>query len=481
MASHPRRSLRRTLLMVLLPGLALVMAGELWLTWRNAAVAADAAYDRSLLGAIKSIDANISTASGGLGVELPYRMLEFFELTASGRVYYRVATEDGLVQIGNADLPAPARALISERPLFADASYHGEPVRLGSYARPLDRVLTGDDSPQRVMIQVAETLESRAQFTRSLLLQALSRDLVLMVMAAALLVGAVLWALRPLRRLRQELQARAPDDLTPMQSEGVPSEVQPLVEAINHHVARYREAGERRRRFIDDASHQLRTPLTTLATQLAFVQREDDPAQAREALQAVKVQLDEAIRQTNQMLALARVDSAHGADSAELATRPLDLSAMAEELTRRWWPEARRRGLTLEFEPPDVPVQVDAQGSLLGEALANLLHNAMRYTPAGGLVTVAVRAEASSALLEVRDNGPGIPTGEHIRAGERFFRASNASQPGTGLGLAIVRSIAERHHGTLALAAPADGHGLSATLRLPLRLPLPSAGTSGLP
>ena len=106
-------SLRRTLLLVLFPGLLAVVGAELWLTWRTAVDAANAAYDRSLLGAIKAIDANISTASGGLGVELPYRMLEFFELTANGRVFYRVATDDGLVEIGNADLPPPPRTLVT--------------------------------------------------------------------------------------------------------------------------------------------------------------------------------------------------------------------------------------------------------------------------------------------------------------------------------------------------------------------------------
>ena len=136
--------------------------------------AANAAYDRSLLGAIKAMDANISTESGGLGVELPYRMLEFFELTASGHVYYRVATEGGLVEIGNADLPPPARPLVTGRPQFSDAVYFGEPVRVGSYARVLDRPLAGHSAPQRVVIQVAETLESRQAFARTLLLQSIA-------------------------------------------------------------------------------------------------------------------------------------------------------------------------------------------------------------------------------------------------------------------------------------------------------------------
>ena len=127
-----RASIRRALLVVLIPGMLLVFSAELWLAWRTASEAADAAYDRSLLGAVKSIDSSISTASGGLGVELPYRMLEFFELTAQGKVYYRVATEDGLVEIGSPELPPPPEPLRTGVPQFFDGAYLGEAVRVVS-------------------------------------------------------------------------------------------------------------------------------------------------------------------------------------------------------------------------------------------------------------------------------------------------------------------------------------------------------------
>ncbi|MDI1245269.1 MAG: sensor histidine kinase N-terminal domain-containing protein, partial [Rhodoferax sp.] len=257
-------SLRRTLLLVLVPGLLLVGGGEVWLTWRTAVDAANAAYDRSLLGAIKAMDANISTASGGLGVELPYRLLEFFELTANGRVYYRVATEDGLVEIGNADMPSPPRVLVSESPQYSDASYYDEPVRVGSYARVLDPPLAGQAAGQRVVIQIAETLESRQAFTRALVLESLARDLLLLGVAIGLMTGAVGWALRPLTRLRNEVEARSALDLTPILPVGIPADVLPLVEAINHHIERSRQQTQTRQRFVDDASHQLRTPLATL-------------------------------------------------------------------------------------------------------------------------------------------------------------------------------------------------------------------------
>ena len=457
-----RLSLRRTLLAVLLPGMLAVVGVELWFTWRTAVDAANAAYDRSLLGAIKSIDANISTESGGLAVELPYRMLEFFELTASGAVYYRVATEEGLVEIGNADLPPPLLPLETGRPQFHDAAYFGEPVRVGSYARLLPRPLAGHEEAQRVVIQVAETLRSREQFTRNLVLQALARDLMLVLVAGGLLVLAIGWALRPLARLRQEVGRRSPQDLTPIASAGIPLDVQPLVEAINHHVERTRRLSEARRRFVDDASHQLRTPLATLSTQVGYALREPDPERRQDALLAVKAQLEETVRQTNQMLALARTDS------AELRSEPLDLGALAEQGTRAWWPEAQARQIDLGLDGPAEPVRVQAHAGLLKEALSNLLHNALRYTPAGGHVTVRVSAAGGQARLVVVDNGPGIPAEERARAGERFFRASNASQPGSGLGLAIVRSIAERHGGRLEVEAGPDGQGLSVALVLPV-------------
>lgn len=468
-----RFSLRRSLLLVLFPGLLCVIGAELWLTWRTAVEAANAAYDRSLYGAIKAMDANISTASGGLGVELPYVMLEFFQLTASGQVYYRVATEDGLVEIGNADLPAPLLPLVTGRPQFNDAEYYGEPVRLGSYARVLDRPVAGQSRPERVVIQIAETLDSRNDFTRTLVLQAVSRDLLLVLAASGLLALAVGWALRPLERLRNEVKARSAQDLTPISASGIPADVRPLVEAINHHVERNRQLSEERRRFVDDASHQLRTPLATMATQVGFALRAE-PAEQLQALQAVKQQLDETVRQTNQMLALAR------ADAVEAVPEPVEVARLAEDLTRQWWSEAREAGVDLGLEAPAHALWVSAHPGLLKEALSNLLHNAIRYTPRGGQVTVRLEATAGQAAIAVVDDGPGIPPDELPRAGERFFRGSNTGQSGTGLGLAIVRSVAERLGGRLLLEPNPAGRGLAATLMLPLA-PAPAAATASLP
>ena len=462
LARWSRASLRRTLVLALLGGMLVASGAALWSAWRTATRAADAAYDRSLAGAIKAIDANITTAGGGLGVELPYPMLEFFQLTSGGAVYFRVATEDGLVEIGNTDLPAPGPDLPTGRPRFRNASYYGEPIRLGSYARELKPPLAGHEGRPRVVVQVAESMGPRHEFRRALLLEAGARNAALVALALLLMALGIGWALRPLARLSAEVQQREPNDLTPIDETSLPREVRPLVQATNHHMRRHQQASEERRRFVDDASHQLRTPLTTLATQVAFALRETPPGPTHDALTAIREQLDAATRQVNQMLALAR------ADSMELRPEPVDLVALARDLTRQWWPRAREARIDLGFDTSEPTLTMAAQPGLLREALSNLLHNALRYTPAGGHVTVRVAAEAGEARLSVEDDGPGLPPEELARAGERFFRGSGAQAGGSGLGLAIARAVAERHDGHLRVHAGPRGHGFVACLDLPL-------------
>ncbi|MCD2514457.1 sensor histidine kinase [Comamonas endophytica] len=463
-----RVSLRRMLIVLLLAGVMVGSLLQVWLTWQTARSAVNAAFDRSLLGAVKAIDANVSTESGGLAVELPYVLFEFFELTANGPVHYRVATLDGLVEIGSPDLPMPAQPLGERQPHFDTVEYAGAQVRIATYQRALAHPI-GGSSDTLLVIQVAEPFASRDQFGRRFLIGAIARDALLAALAAAAVAAAVAWALRPLRQLRQEVAQRAPDDLSPMDTSRVPRDVLPLVEAMNQHILRNRELLDAQRRFVDDASHQLRTPLSTLQTQLSFAQRASDLPSVQAALAALREQLRHAIRQTNQMLALAR------ADSCDLDTEAVDLAELASEVTRSRWPQARAKDIDLGLETPEQSTWVQVQRELLEEALANLIDNALRYTPAGGRITVEVAVDARAASLGVRDSGPGIPPAELPRAMQRFFRASNAQGAGSGLGLAIVASIARRHQGRLELLrAPQEG-GLWARIGLPRAGALPTA------
>lgn len=463
-----RLSLRRSLALLLLPTLALITGVELWLTRQDALAAANAAYDRSLLGAVKSIDANISTASGGLSVELPYRMFEFFELTASGPVYFRVATSDGLVELGSPDLPPPPSAPTPRMPVFYDASYFGEAVRVAAYLRALDPPLS-QGGIQQVLIQVAESTQSRREFTRAFVARAAVRDGVLFtltLLCAALAVGV---ALRPLQQLAREVRGRRTDDLTPLAADALPADLQPLALAANQQMQRTQTLMTQQRQFLDDASHQLRTHLTTLQMQVDYALREQQEQQVRQALDALHGELARATRSTNQLLTLAR------SDTAMLQAAPFDMAELLREVAVELLPRARARHIDFGIHAPGAPATAVGDRGLLREALRNLAANALAYTRERGIVTVSAAADSLGWSLNVEDDGPGLTEAERATLGQRFLRGAKgghdsgggSSAQGSGLGLAIARSIAERHGGALRLEARAEGSGLHAVLWWP--------------
>lgn len=455
-----RFSLRRKIAVLLLPVLAVVTGLELWMTRHDALGAANVAYDRSLYGALKSIDANISTASGGLSVELPYRMFEFFELTASGQVYFRVATSDRLVELGSADLPEPPRALALGVPQFYDAQYFGESVRVVAFLRELAQPLD-QSSATTLVIQVAESTQSREGFSRQFVERTAMRDAVVLLLTILSAGVVVTLALRPVSRLAEGIEKRAADDLTPLDADGLPSDIRPLVAAVNQHMARTRSLTLQQRHFVDDASHQLRTHLTTLQMQVDFALAEADPAQVRHATESLRDELIRARRSTHQLLTLAR------SDAVALRFEPCDLAALAREVAVEQLPRARRRDIDLGVNVAG-PAFCLADCGLLREALVNLAVNAIEYIPPGGEVTIGAAADASGCSLSVEDNGEGLTPHQRETLGARFVRGPGSTADGSGLGLAIARSIAERHGGQLRLEAR-DGGGLRARLWWPHR------------
>lgn len=454
-------TLSQQLLLLLLPALLLLTLAELRWTALDVHRAADSAYDRSLLGALKAIDANVSTESGGLSVELPYRLFEFFELTASGAVHYRVATADGLVELGSADLPAPPAPLASGVPQFYDGEYFGDRVRLVAYARELEAPAVGSPSRQIVM-QVAESTRSRDEFRQVFVRRAAVASSAFLVLAIGLCIGAVVLVLRPIGRISREVLSRAPGDLEPLPVDGAAPDVRPLVDAINQHLERAQARTNQQRMFLDDASHQLRTHLTTLRMQVDYAVRQQEPAAIQEALGALTLELQRATRSTHQFLSLAR------SEAAELQAECFDVRDLLEDVARQFLRAAREKHLDLGVESPSF----DACGDpgLLREALVNLMANAIAYTP-GGSVTLSAARDGLGWSLAVEDTGPGLPPSLAADAGKRFARAPGARATGSGLGLFIARTIALRHGGVLRLEAREGGPGLRATLWCPTHDP----------
>ncbi|SPR95872.1 sensor histidine kinase [Cupriavidus taiwanensis] len=476
-----RGSLRRQLLLLLLPALAAMMALDTWLTYGTLRDAANTAYDRSLYGSIRAIDNAIGMAGDNVQLTLPDAAMEIFETAAQTHVFYRVSTERaGEVETvtGYSDLPLPRGALVNNQPRFYDAEYLGEAVRIAAMARPVYR----PDARMRVIIQVAETAEPRSALIGSVWRSALARDLLLILLSAAILVGGVTYVLRPLARVRDDVEARSPEDLTPLAFERVPAEVRPLVDAVNLHVSRSAAMAQSQAQFIADAAHQLRTPLAILKTQAEYAQRQlnaPDPEAARaaagEAVGGIVTQLEQAARLTNQLLALARVRQ-HRADAAQAGEAGegidlIDAVTVAEQVALDYLPLARGKQQDFGWEPvAGLALPVRADPALLREALANLVHNAIQYSPRGSRITLSATRAGDHACLVVEDDGPGIPAEEREKVFARFYRRVGNAEPGSGLGLAISREMAARFGGTVVLGEGVHGTGVRAVLSLPVEV-----------
>jgi two-component system sensor histidine kinase TctE len=437
------RSLRRLLLGWLIGPLLFLIVVASMFSYLVATRATNGAYDRSLLDPVLAFAQNVKVENGAARLDLPQRAQEVLLVDESDRLYYQILGPKGELVAGVSGLPRPELMPPVNKPLFYDGAYLGQPVRVAALQ------IEGG-----VLIQTAETLVKRNREVWEILAGELLPS-ILVALAAILVVWfGVRRGLAPLERLREQIAARTPRDLSAMEQTRVPAEVQPVVAALNRLLQRLQEANEAQHRFLADAAHQLRTPLAGLRMQLELANRQGmSESELKEAIASMLRATERAGHLANQLLALARADSA----SQVRALKPVDLQDVAKDIMRGWVHRAFARGIDLGFELEPAMTQGDA--FLLGELLTNLIDNAVKYTPPGGRVTVRTRTEPGCAVLEVEDSGLGIAPEERQRIFERFYRAQGMAGEGAGLGLAIVSEIARLHGAKLEVLDPAVGGG----------------------
>ncbi|WPB55011.1 sensor histidine kinase [Xylophilus sp. GOD-11R] len=494
-----RTGIRTQLLLLLLPGLAALLAFDSWTDYRAMARTLESAYDESLLEAIGALDiAIVNDRDGGLVLSEPYAIQAMFEsLDARHKHLQVLATPERpddpgapppQTLFGTGDLPAPPPGPPGEpapltlgsapdaRIAFYNADYRGYPVRIAALQR---RAYDGLGRGWQVSIRAAESTGRRNAARQALLRTEILQGLRMLAVTVVLVWLGIALALRPLQRLRAALRARPAHDLRPLEAGAVPGEVAPLVDAVNHHIADHRAVLERQAGFLADASHQLRTPLAIMTTQAGYALRQDEPGSMRESLAAIAGQLERSRRLSDQLLAMA-----HASRAAPQVSPPVaDLNAVAREVVLQYLPLAREKHIDLgwsdlrgevedESTDPSPVAPLAAEPGELHEALANLLHNAIRHTPRDGHIDVAVRREAGTLLAEVADSGPGLPAERREAVFQRFNRsppAPGAPKGGAGLGLAIARAYARRNGGDIVFADPPPGcPGLVARLVFPL-------------
>lgn len=467
-AGRPLGSLRGQLLRWLILPLVLLVALNAVSLYRDALEAADVAYDRSLLSSTRALAERVSVQDGKVVANVPYVALDSFETDTLGRIYYKVTGLQGETVSGYDDLPpvpknVPRTDLYPALVRFYHATYNGERVRIAALLQPVY-----DDSMRGIaLIQVGETLDARQALSRDILISTLLRQALLVLAVAAMVWFAVRLVLRPLMLLKNEVETRALSDLSNIDPALVHKEVRPLVAAMNGAMARTQDLIASQRRFIADASHQLRTPLAVLKTQAELALRENDPAAMRSIVSSIAGTTDGAIHLANRLLTLARIE--HGGGS--VPDTPVSLAEVARQVGLELALPAVQKGIDLALEADaDDQTTVPGQALLLHEMVSNLVDNAIRYTPAGGSVLLQVARAGNQVLLAVSDSGPGIAEGDLDKVFTPFYRAQatlEANPGGTGLGLAIVRDIATLHGASITLGESGQGPGLTVRVIFP--------------
>lgn len=438
----PARSLRARLLRMLLPPIgALLVLGALVAYYPSIEPATEA-YDQALIDVGISLGTYIRAEDAGYRLALPVAVDQVLRRDAYDTVYYRVLGPMGEQIAGDEGLPEPRapRAISSSY----DATYKGRKVR--AVAIPAQ---CGDELCQ---VLVAETTVKRNRLARDILFSTLLPEMLIALATLVIVWFGVKRGLGPLARLSDEIKVRSPGDLRPIDAAGTPEEARALVSALNDLLGQLAQASRNQQRFLANAAHQLRTPLAGLQAHTELALSKPLPEPARSELEHVHQATIRTARLANQLLALARAEPGARGDAAQV-----DLKVLVEAEADAWVHQALARDVDLGFDLAPASVRGDA--FLLREALSNLVHNGMEYSPRGGHVTVRTGVRAGQPFAEVEDDGPGIPSAERERVLERFYRVPGTPGTGSGLGLAIVREIAAGHGATMVIGEGAGDKG----------------------
>ena len=468
-----QRSLFGEILDWMLTPLLLLWPLSLALTWFVAQSIATKPFDRALEFNLQALTQFVVAKDNRVSFNLTPQARDLLRADDSDLVYYQVLDPKQGVISGESDFPLPPDNDAPEpgRVLLRDDVVRGDEVRV-AYAW-----LTRNTGGQRlVLMQVAETKGKRSTLATEIIKGVMVPQFVILPLAVLLVWMALVRGIRPLNDLEQKIRARKPDDLSPIEESFIPQEVAPLVSSINDLLTRLKTSLSTQKRFLADAAHQLKTPLAGLRMQAELAQRESNSQDIRSSLKQIAHASTRATHTVNQLLALARAETTGRA----LPSARIDLARLVMGVVRDSVPRALEHGIDLGYEgPEEVPEDCLMEGNptLLQEMTRNLVDNAINYSGRGGVVTARVLLDRFSGvmILQVEDNGPGIPENERELVLQPFYRALGTNVDGSGLGLAIVHEIAQQHGATVLMddAHPEQtNRGLLASVRFsPSRLP----------
>ncbi len=410
-----------------------------------------AAYDLDLGDIARALVPYVRARGAKLELELTEAEDAVLRADSTDHIYYVVRDGEGHVVAGDEHLEPPPR-LPGEGLLFWNDTLDGRPIR----AAALEAAVGG----MPVSVVAAETTFKRQHAYDDAKLSAVVPAALLSVAAFIAVVFGVRRGLGPLERLREELQSRSHVDLRPVEERRVVQELRPLVHELNSMLARLQDAQSTQARFIANAAHQLRTPIAGLVTQLDLARHDDTQGADAKHLEQAREGAARLARLAQQVLSLAAADPI---SNPVVRAEPGDLAEIVKGHADTWVRAATARGVDVEFDLAPAPIRGDPL--LVGELASNLVDNATRY--GAGYVLVGTRRSGERSVLEVVDDGPGIPLAERARIFERFHRVGAQATEGSGLGLAIVHEIAQRHRASVEVDDAPSGKGTCIRVSFP--------------
>jgi two-component system, OmpR family, sensor histidine kinase TctE len=445
----------RLLLWLLLPMTVYVIAAGL-ISRESAGRTARLLQDDALLSSARVMAGDLGWENGALHAEISPSAIEILSSPYGDMVYYSIREVGGATIAGTSDFPT---RIPGDSPLWYDATVSGHPIRAVS----LIREMYDAGTTRQIVVSVGRTLLQRDANAAALWQPQMLHFASIVAIAVIVVCIGLTFELRPLMRLAREMRERVPNASLRVRAEPLRNELRPIVMAFNQSLDIIERKSSMQRRFIADAAHQLRTPLTLLGTQLQYARRQDSLDQVKDTLAAMHRSNGSLVALTNQLLMLAQAEAA---DYADFKGAPVDLRAVATATLEQLALLAQRRNVELSahFEGD---AQVLGNEPLLNVLLFNLLDNAIRYTPSGGRVALELASRDEQVKLTISDEGPGIRAELRESVFEPFFRAS--TEEGSGLGLSIVREIARAHLADVVLADGAHGRGLVISVAFPVR------------
>ena len=451
-----RRSLRRTFVLWLTLSLAGLIPLAAAMIYGLVLTPALDLLDRSLTDTAVALSQIIEDQQGQITLPLSEQTAKALSTDLVDETVFSAADPAGHLLAGHAELAALAPATLGPGAWrFFDGKLMGRSVRVAAYGFPC--ASAGRVCP----VLVAETLGKRTAALRAAVLGAAAGALALALPLAALALLAINRVLHPLQRASDAIGRLSVQQLRPIDASSMPSEVAGFVQTLNGLLARLRQAAGAQQAFVADAAHQLRTPWAIVRVEASELLASEHPAALQPALERLHLAAERGSRLAQQLLSLAR------AESAALEARPLlqriDLRELAADSADRWLAVALQAGQDLGFDLE--PASVDGHPVLLDELLGNLIHNAIEHAGRGAKVTVRTRTLGPITELSVEDDGPGVSTEEREALWQRFHRGRGAGGTGSGLGLAIVADIARLHGATAAIDEAPAGAGFIVRIR----------------